>query len=95
MLKLIYSSKNFNFVILGNTDSRRINVVRTKTTTTEDGFFYRILLSIENGLDIKADKVIEKLDKEFLVSGIRNVESVTQLFEEYEGIKQALETFEE
>jgi len=102
MLKLIYTSNNFNFMIMGNTETRRISVIRTKATNNELGSFLRIVLSIADGLDLKADRVLEKLEKAliekirqgYLVNEFKENE-LSKLFEEKEEIKKALETFEE
>lgn len=102
MLKLIYTSNNFNFMIMGNTETRRISVVRTKATNNELGSFLRIVLSIADGLDLKADRVLEKLEErlvEKMEDGylLKTFEEngLSKLFEEKEEIKKALETFEE
>lgn len=102
MKKLIYSSNNFDFMIMGDTDSRRISVVRTKATNNEDGSFLRIVLSIADGLDLKADRVLEKLENKlvekmeqgYLIDKFEE-NGLSKLFEEKEDIKQALESFQE
>lgn len=102
MLKLIYTSNNFNFMVMGDTETRRISVVRTKATNNELGSFLRIVLSIADGLDLKADKVFEKLEKAlvekmgqgYLLNEFKE-NGLSKLFEEKEEIKKALESFEE
>jgi len=102
MKKLIYSSNNFDFMIMGDTDSRRISVIRTKATNNEDGSFLRIVLSVADGLDLKADRVLEKLENKlvekmeqgYLVDKFEE-NGLSKLFEEKEDIKQALESFQE
>lgn len=90
-LEPIYVSLAFDYVVLANTESRRINVVRTKTTENEYGFFYRILYSIESGLDLADNVVIDQIDKFILT--LHNVESVNQLSTELEGFKKAFEEY--
>ena len=102
MIRFIYQSQNFNFMVLGNTETRRISVVRTTATNNELGSFYRIMLSISDGLDLKAERVVEKLEKRLLEKIEQGYildklmeNGLSKLSEEKEQILQALKDFVE